>query len=264
MTASVQYVYGVVPARFAGVDALVGAPRGIDRTVVRLIVSGNVAALVTSLDATEYSGDIVGEKLGEPEWLAPRAIAHDALVTWIGDRSAVVPFPMWTMFSDDEVVLSMLVEREQEFSDTLDRVLAAKEFCVRVSAERSALAVAAELMDSALVAIEQQASAAPPGEAYLLGRKLAAARKLAARDAAVRIADQTHQALAGASRSAVARATGASGEPGVLLDGAYLVADDKYEPFREVLTDLMAIYQPAGIRFDFTGPWPPYHFVRDK
>jgi len=260
LTGSVQYVYCIVPASFAASDA----PHGIDRTPVRRVARGMVAALVSSLDASEYSGDAAAERMGDPEWLAPRAVAHDALVTWASDRGPVVPFPMWIMFRDDASVSSMLADREEEFSETLDHVREAREFCVRVSADRSALAAAAELMDSALADIEQQAKVAPPGEAYLLRRKLMEARKLAARDAAARIADQTHQALSGSSRSAVARATAVSREPGVLLDGAYLVADDKYEPFREVLTELIAAFQPAGIRFDFTGPWPPYHFVRDS
>jgi hypothetical protein len=26
----------------------------------------------------------------------------------------------------------------------------------------------------------------------------------------------------------------------------------------------MATYEPSGLSFDFTGPWPPYHFVRDR
>lgn len=238
------------------------ALHGIDRTTMRRIGHGDIAALVSSLDASEYSSDHVAEKVGDPEWLAPRAVAHDALVTWAGDRGPVVPFPMWVMFTDEASVQSMLADREGEFSETLDRVRGAKEFCVRVSADRTALAVAAEQMDSELATLEQQASVAPPGQAYLLRRKLAEARKMATRDAAVRIADQTHQALTDNSRVSVARATAASREPGVLLDGAYLVADEQYEPFRTVLTELMGIFQPTGLHFDFTGPWPPYHFVR--
>jgi hypothetical protein len=158
----------------------------------------------------------------------------------------------------------MLRERQKEFSETMDNVAGAREFCVRVSADRASLAAAAEQMDSALAELERQATAARPGEAYLLRRKLAESRKAATRDAAARIADQAHQALSAESRSSVARATASPREAGVLLDGAYLVADDNYEVFRTALSALMAAFQPAGLRFDFTGPWPPYHFVRDN
>ena len=260
MSATVEYVYCVVPATFG----LATAPRGIDNSVARTVSSGEVAALTCSLDGPSYEGDIVAEKIGDPEWLAPRAIAHDAIITWAGDRGAVVPLPMWVMFTDESGVARMLVDREREFVDALARVNGAREFCVRIAADRTALAAAAEQMDKTLAGLVQQASFAAPGEAYLRGRKLAEARKAATRNAAVRIAEESHQALSQEARSNVARATPAASEQGTILDGAYLVADDNYDQFRTVLTGLMATFEPAGVQFDFTGPWPPYHFVRES
>lgn len=260
MSATVEYVYCVVPATLATDDA----PRGIDRALVRRVARDDLAALVSSLDAADYAGSVPSERMGEPEWLTPRAVTHDALVTWAGDRGAVVPFPMWVMFSDEHAIGEMLAGRAAEFRAVLDRVRGAREFGVRVTGSQAALAVAAESMDSELSALERQASTASPGQAYLLRRKLAEARKAATRDASARIAQQTHDILAERSRASLAHATAVSEEPGVLLDGAYLVSDEQYESFRVALTDLIAKYEPAGLRFDFTGPWPPYHFVRDS
>lgn len=260
MTATIEYVYCVVPATLATDDA----PRGIDRASVRRVAHDDIAALVSSLDATDYAGTVPAERMAEPEWLTPRAVTHDALVTWAGDRDAVVPFPMWVMFSNEQAIAEMLAGRAAEFRAVLDRVRGAREFGVRVTGNQAALSAAAERMDSALSALEQQASTASPGQAYLLRRKLAESRKAATRDAAARIAQQAHDALAERSRASLARATAVSEEPGVLLDGAYLVSDEQYESFRAALTDLIATYEPAGLRFDFTGPWPPYHFVRDN
>ena len=62
----------------------------------------------------------------------------------------------------------------------------------------------------------------------------------------------------------VAGVTATSNEPSLLLDGAYLVANEGYDTFRAVLTSLIERFEPDGVRFDFTGPWPPYHFVRDN
>lgn len=260
MSGTVEYVYCVVPATLV----VTGVPRGIDRTAVRRISQGELAALVSSLDATEYSGDAPASRMNDAEWLTPRAVTHDALITWAGDHGAVVPFPMWVMFSDEAAVAEMLAQRSAELRDTLDRVRGASEFGVRLSGDQAALAVAAETMDSALAELGEQANRAAPGQAYLLRRKLADARKAATRDAAVRIVEQTHDALSSHSRASVARATALASEPGVLLDGAYLVADEEYQQFRSVLTDIIATYEPTGLRFDFTGPWPPYHFVRDE
>jgi len=260
LSETVEYVYCVVPATL-GLEPF---PKGIDDAAVRAVSSGTVAALTCSLAAPSYESDLIAQKVGDPEWLAPRAIAHDALVTWAADRGPVVPLPMWVMFADDTGVSRMLVQRETEFLDALARVKDAREFCVRIAADRTALAAAAEKMDTDIGILEQQASVAAPGEAYLLGRKLAEARKHAIRNTAARIAEESHHALSRESRSNVARATPAAGDRGVILDGAYLVANEHYDGFRTVLTDLMGKFEPTGVHFDFTGPWPPYHFVRES
>mgnify|MGYP001555019219 FL=1 len=260
MNATVEYVYCVVPATFVPDDAR----HGIDDAPVRSIARADIAALVSAVNATEYSGDAAAERIADPEWLAPRAVIHDAVVTWAADRGAVVPFSMWVMFSDDAAVASMLDDRHDEFRGMLNRVSGARELCVRVSATQSALANAAERLDDGLAQLERQAELASPGQAYLLRRKLAEVRKSATRDAAVRIVEQAHAALSDCSRESVARSSTVSDEPGVILDAAYLVADERYDSFRAALTALMSTYEPSGLTFDFTGPWPPYHFVRDR
>jgi hypothetical protein len=268
LTATIEYVYCVVPAALvvndAPNDALRDAPRGLDRAPVRSIARGDVAALVSAVEAEQYSGDAPSERMGDPEWLTPRAVAHDAIITWAADRDAVVPFPMWVMFGDERAVSAMLDARRDEFREILDRVSGARELCVRISADQIALANAAERMDDRLGELERQADVATPGQAYLMRRKLAELRKSGTRDAASRIADHAHSALSDRSRDSVARVSSVSNEPGLLLDAAYLVDNDRYDSFRSALTALMATYTPAGLRFDFTGPWPPYHFVRDR
>lgn len=263
MSVTVRYVYCVVPAQVP----LAGAPAGIDGTAVRAVRSDaqpGLAALVSSLDSVEYSGENVSVRSDDTAWLTQRAIAHDALLTWAADAGPVVPLPMWVMFHDDDAVSQMLTERGAEFLGAIERVSGAREFGVRVSGDKAALAMAVEQLNHDLARTEQQASVAPPGQAYLLRRKAAEARKIATRDAAARIAEESHERLAGRSRASLARATALANEPGVILDGAYLVANEDYDAFRSVLTDLIATYAPAGLRFDFTGPWPPYHFVRDN
>jgi hypothetical protein len=262
LSATVQYVYCVVPAQ----SDPAAAPPGIDGTRVRAVHSKEqpgLVALVSSLDAVEYSGQTVSARSDDTTWLTPRAVTHDALVTWAADAGPVIPLPMWVMFHDDDAVSQMLADRAPEFRGAIERVTGAREFGLRVSGDMTALARAAEQMNDDLGRLEQLASSAPPGQAYLLRRKVAEARKIATRDAAARIAEDSHDHLSGRSRASLPRATALANEPGVILDGAYLVANEDYDAFRSAVTDLIATYAPAGLRFDFTGPWPPYHFVRD-
>lgn len=269
MRSTLEYVYCVVPASALPATAD-EAPAGVDGGEVRRIVVGDIAALVSTLDSAGYAADAVSERVLDAEWLTPRAVAHDTVVTWASDVGPVVPLPMWVMFASSEGVAAMLETRSALLQKEIDVVRGAREYGVRVIGDRHALAEAAVLLDPNLAALEQQAQIAPPGQAYLLRRKLAAARKDSARDAADRVASEIHASLAGVARASALRRRektgGGSGQPNLILDGAYLVSDDQYDDFRLALTQLIQRYDTTGTtdgcRFDFTGPWPPYHFVR--
>jgi hypothetical protein len=48
----------------------------------------------------------------------------------------------------------------------------------------------------------------------------------------------------------------------LVLDAAFLIAPEHLDAFRRELTALIDLHGSRGFRFDFTGPWPPYHFVQ--
>ena len=47
----------------------------------------------------------------------------------------------------------------------------------------------------------------------------------------------------------------------MVLSAAFFVAPDTMDTFQRTLTALVAEHEAHGFRFDFTGPWPPYHFA---
>jgi hypothetical protein len=49
----------------------------------------------------------------------------------------------------------------------------------------------------------------------------------------------------------------------MVLNVAFLVAPEQFEALQKTLTTLVARHGAHGFRFDFTGPWPPYHFVNE-
>lgn len=265
-----EYVYGVVPAPAAqpqdGAGSVPVPPPGIDGTDVRLLAVGEFGALVSTLDGTRYAADLVGQLGSDPEWMAPRAVAHDAVVTWASDNGPIVPLPMWVMFADPDSVVAAIQARTDEIRAQLELVRGSREYGVRLRAGLDSLTALATSMDAELSALAGRAAAATPGQAYLLRRKLEETRREALRRVAGQIASEVHLALEAESRRAVRRPIDRGGDaPGaqanLLLDGAYLVPDATYDSFRRVLTRLVERFASAGCSIEFTGPWPPYHFV---
>lgn len=263
----VYYVYGVVPAGFApqrpasGIeDADVVVERDDDR---------GIAALVSSLDGSEYTPPRLDDRIADVAWLGPRAAAHDLVLTWASDRGEVVPLPMFSMFNGIEAVRRMLSERGPELVKALAHVAGAREYGIRLYRVDSELLGAVTTLSPRLAAMERAAREATPGQRYLLERKLDIEKRDEMRVVGRTIADELWNDLRETSRDAVRspipRVSAADAESAargtMVLNAAFLVGSDALRPFQSVLTAFAERHEGRGFRVDFTGPWPPYHFV---
>lgn len=257
----VLYAYAVVRA---STDPSSCAP-GIDGGTVESVENAELAALVSSVEREAYSPERVELMTEEVAWLGPRARAHDAVVTWAGDRGAVVPLPIFTLFNDESRVREMLRDRAGELQATLDRVGAGQEYGLRIFRIDDALAQHVSALSPRIEALERQARDANPGQRYLLERKLETERRNESRRIAGEVAGDTFETLAPLALEAVRDALPAKSRDdaaGVaVLNAFFLVRRDALEPFQRSLTTIVREHEAHGFRFDFTGPWPPYHFV---
>ena len=264
MTERLHYVYGVVGASLETVTA----PKGIDGGAVSLIPNGYFAALTTSVSADDYAPEKVEAQTANVDWVSDRAIAHDRVLTWASDAGAVIPFPMWTLFSDAKAVNSMLSNRMNELRRTFQRIRDGREFIVRVYVQAGLLKGHLAEHSAELTSLEAQAAKATPGQKYLLERKIENLRRDAGRDLTGKVADEIFAALSGASMETVREQPVNSGAPReqgrAVLNASFLVAPPRVVDFQRQLTTMVNKYEPSGFKFDFTGPWPPYHFVGER
>jgi len=255
------YVYGVVGSSIETATA----PEGIDGGAVNLIPNGDVAALATSVSADDYAPDKVEALTADIDWVSQRAAAHDRVLTWASDAGAVIPFPMWTLFRDAKGVKGMLSKRMKELGQTFQRIADGREFIVRVYVQPVVLKGRLAVHSAELTQLEAEAAKASPGQKYLLERKIENVRRDAGRDVTTRVATEIHDALRAASLETVREQpvnAGVAREQGrAILNASFLVAPPRVVDFQRALTAMVNKYEPSGFKFDFTGPWPPYHFV---
>jgi hypothetical protein len=258
------YVYGVVRSSLETSTA----PKGIDGGSVSVIPSDDVAALATSVSADDYAPDKVEALTADVDWVSQRAMAHDRVLTWASDNGAVIPFPMWTLFRDAKAVKAMLKKRMGELQGTFARISDGKEFIVRVYVQPGVLKDKLASQSSELQALETEAAQASPGQKYLLERKIENLRRDAGRDVASKVAAEIHDALRTEAMESVREQPVNSGAPReqgrAILNASFLVAPPRVVEFQRALTEKVIKYEPSGFKFDFTGPWPPYHFVGEK
>ena len=261
MADCIYYVYAIVPPS----TAVEVAPAGVDDIPVELIVDRDVAALVSCVNAATY-GTGVDDRISDVAWLAPRATAHDAVLTWAGDVGAVIPLPLFSLFRSRTAVQSMLEDRRDALVATLDRVGRGREFGVRLFRVDEELRRSLATLSPTVAALEAEAAAAAsPGQGYLLGRKLDAAKKDELRRVAASVAASAYEELAARSLAATQDSlpkASAEQAGAAILNAAFLVAHDRIDEFRARVTELVLRHHDQGFRVEFTGPWPPYHFAR--
>lgn len=258
------YVYGVVGSKLD----VEPAPPGIDGGKVSLIPAANMFALATSVTAADYSPDRVEALTADVNWVSERATAHDRVLTWGSDLGAVIPLPMWTLFRDARKVKAMLEKRASELRTTFARIADGREFIVRVYVTPGVLKERLNEGSDELAALEAQAAAASPGQRYLLERKISNLRRDAGRDVTTRVAGEVFDALRAASMETVREQPVNSGAPReqgrAVLNASFLVASPRVVEFQRAVTEMVNRHEPSGFKFDFTGPWPPYHFVGER
>jgi hypothetical protein len=258
------YVYGVVGPSVETVTA----PAGIDGGTVDLISKGDVTALATSVGAGDYSPERVESLTADVDWVSRRATAHDRVLTWASDNGPVIPFPMWTLFRDATAVKAMLSKRMGELQQTFDRIGDGREFIVRVYVQTGVLKEHLGDHTTEIASLEADAARAAPGQKYLLQRKIENLRRDAGRDVTSKAAGEINDALKANSMEMVREQPVNSGAPReqgrAILNTSFLVKPDRVVQFQEALTEMVSKYEPSGFRFDFTGPWPPYHFVGER
>jgi hypothetical protein len=259
----VVYVYGVA----SGTLDLSEAPRGVEGAAVVAVEDRDLSALCSFVSGSDYTGEPIEERVGDVDWVGPRAMAHDAVLTWASDHAEVVPFTMFTLFSGTDSVEAMLRHRSDSLAKTLQRVRGAREYTLRVyqSAAPADDTVRVE-SDPRIAELEKLAAEATPGQRYLLERKLDRARREERSRSGASVAADVASMLAENSVDVVRSPLPGTPDPDAggraVVDAAFLVKLEKVDDLRAALGALVERYEPLGFRFEFTGPWPAYHFAR--
>jgi hypothetical protein len=277
---SLLYAYAVaaLPEGEAPLARLLNRVAGIDGAPIALVSEAAngapvTAVLVSAVDAASYVPHEVEARVGELEWLAPRAAAHDRVVTAAADAGPAIPLPIFSLFRDEAAIRTMLADRRAELLRLFARLRGAREYTVRLYRDEARLNAALADLSTRVRELERSAAAASPGQRYLLQRKLDEERRAELRRVSSEVARATFDTLAPVARAAVreplpAPIAGAEGRAAastqpVILNASFLVDDERLDEFRRHLSEVIAAREAAGFRIEFTGPWPAYHFAHD-
>lgn len=225
---------------------------GVDGLPVRPLPAGALTAAVTDVSLDEFDEDALADRLEDVKWLARVAREHHRVIETLARHVAVVPMRLATVYRDDAHATEMLATRGDEFERTLRLIAGCTEWGVKIFSTPTDAPV--------------PAPAAEPGRqgtAYLRERQRRLTATEQARRAATATAEEVHARLARLAKAAQRRAlldpelTGEDDQ--MLLNGAYLVDDERSRQFAAAVGDLAGGHR--SVRIELTGPWPPYSFA---
>jgi Gas vesicle synthesis protein GvpL/GvpF len=245
------YVYGIVGSEQPQLAGVSGVDAG---SAVFVVKEDGLGAIVSEVPLAEFGDDALQSNLEEVSWVAEKVRAHEEVLERAAGEAAVLPLRFGTIYRSLDALRDRLARDRNDLASTLEQLRGKREWGVKSVVDRERLAEAAYGSDARAAELAEAAAGKPAGTAYLGRKRLE--RHLEARtdELAARLTAEAHERLAALADRAVRERT-----PG--LKGAYLVAEASDDDFRRVLDDLGREYEQFGIRFELTGPWPPYSFV---
>ncbi|MEU4194216.1 GvpL/GvpF family gas vesicle protein [Kribbella sp. NPDC026611] len=230
-----------------GLTGLRGAP-------LRAVRDRELAAIVSTVELDEFGEDPLRQHLEDLDWLEEVARGHDQVVRTIWSLTgAVAPFRLATICLNDEAVEARLTAQYDGLMEALSRVEGRGEWSVKAFLTQAA----------PITTVASANGSAGSGTAYLARRRQEIAGQQKAAEDAEALAEELHRQLAAAADAcrrlpAQDRRLSGHAEP-MVLNGAYLVADQDAELFRSAVDEL-GVRRPS-VRLQVDGPWPPYSFT---
>jgi len=255
VTGELRYLYAIANAEAQGAIARAHL-RGIDGGDVEAIVEGPLLGATSVVPAADYEEEPLNERLQDLEWLAPRAATHQEVNGKLLELSnAVIPLTFGAIYRGTEGVRELLRTRADDLADRLRAVEGRAEWIVSIERAGSD----APLGD-AVRGLDAEIAAAPPGRAFLLGKRRddAIREDRRIRDAAV--AEETWATIEAIAERVYREELIDDPTSPAVARFSVLARREREVELGDVVRRLGATGTLAGYRVRLSGPWPAYRF----
>ena len=251
----VLYVYAVTRQPVLPADEAVdGSARFASASI------DGLAAVYTPVDGESFSQDAIDARAGDLQWLGAIGYRHQAVTSALMRETAIVPLRAFTLFSSEEALRRWLHENREMLSKALDRLDGRREWTLRIEIEPVRWSEALVGRVPSLAGLSREAEASNPGKAFLLRKKLDEEKKRASQSAERDLVAEVERAVLEQVPCETIAETREQRE-GAFPQINLLLARDEEAALQALHRQLTERYEPEGVTFALTGPWPPYTFA---
>jgi hypothetical protein len=220
----------------------------------------DVMAVLSKISLHDFCGPLAESRMQDLSWVGPRACRHEEVVEQVLQHSPVFPARFGTIFCSLESLVKLLKMHHTGISQFLDEVADKEEWAVKGLMDRGK---AKDELASAILGREASGLASmSPGARYFQEQRIRnnAGKELSCRVNKLRkdVANSLGQyACRFCERRLLSReATGTD----MIVNWAFLILKDSVPDFRARVAQAKEGYEKQGLKFELSGPWPPYSF----
>lgn len=221
-------------------------------------------AIVSQVSLRDFGQERLEENLDDMRWLEAKVRSHQDILGTVAASHTLMPMRFCTLYRTEERIREMLEQHHADFVQALTRLEGKREWGVKVYCDNQVLAQRTGQVSDGVKEIEAEMATKSSGAAYFLKEKLEATIAAEAERISDAFAQRSHDLLSSRAAEAIISSLQSkklTGRPeAMVLNGAYLVAQDQLAAFRAELVSLQDEYGDLGFSYEMTGPWPAYNF----
>ena len=230
------------------------------------IAHRDLCAVVSNVSELEFNEEALHQNVNNMEWLKQKVLLHEGVIENVMQQQTVVPFKFATIFRHQNSLTTCLEKNYAPLQTTLLNLKGREEWGVKVYCDRRKLQAALVDEDEPLINLDREIAAATPGKAFFLKKQREDLVRAAADRKLMEYSQDCFERLSEGSLKACLNAC----PPGevtpqkeeMILNAAFLIEALKHSVLMGEIYKLKADYEDKGLRFDCTGPWPPYNFCQ--
>jgi hypothetical protein len=187
-------------------------------------------------------------------------LAHEFVNETVMREYTVIPMSFGTVFRSEDDVGELLRSTHQAFSDVLDKMHDKIEFGLKVLWDREKVIMNLERENDEIRRLKDEISRHSASSTYFARMQLGRLIEGALEEMSMRYVSEIHDAL---KPVAVASRSNKPIGDKMILNAAFLVDRASEQAFDERVKETGRRYEEL-LRFNYSGPWPPYNFVNIK
>jgi hypothetical protein len=224
-----------------------------------------ISAIVSRVSLQEFSQEALESNLEDIKWVEAKVLAHQRVLEAVLASRTLIPMRFCTIYQSEGRVQEMLAQHYDDFVTNLAQLEGKQEWGIKVYCDDKALVQRVGETSDKVKELKAEMEQKSSGAAYFLKKKMDEAIAEEVERASDEYAQHSHDRLSSHAEEAVINPLQSKELTGrkeaMVLNGAYLVAEEQLAAFRAELESLAEEYGGLGLIYEMTGPWPPYNFV---